>query len=131
VAQVVLLDLSPFFEKDSDGTIRKHIFAGANRVCTKGLSPAGGLSLSYYHPDHLGSSNVITDQNGLQVQYCEYTPYGSLARNELANPQTGTPVNHYFTGKELDKTGLYFYGARYYDPELGRFISADTIVQKR
>jgi RHS repeat-associated protein len=73
----------------------------------------------------LGSSNVITDSSGNQVQYCEYTPYGTLARNE------GTDVaRHKFTGKELDSTtGLYFYGARYYDPQLGRFISADTIVQ--
>ncbi len=39
-------------------------------------------------------------------------------------------VKHKFTGQELDdETGLYYYGARYYDPQLGRFISADTIVQ--
>jgi RHS repeat-associated protein len=34
-----------------------------------------------------------------------------------------------FTGQKLDSTGLYFYNARYYDPAIGRFISADTIVQ--
>jgi len=33
-----------------------------------------------------------------------------------------------FTGQRLDNTGLYYYGARYYDPTIGRFISADTIV---
>ena len=72
----------------------------------------------------------ITDATGNQIAHYEYTPYGSLAVNELANGQTSQPVNHYFTGKELDSTGLYFYGARYYDPEIGRFISADTIVQE-
>ena len=117
--------IGSLFEKDSDGTIRKHIFAGSNRVATQ------GLSLSFYHSDHLGSSNVITDSSGAQVQYCEYTPYGSLSRG--LSPQGTVPENaptHYlFTGKELDSTGLYFYGARYYDPEIGRFISADTIVQ--
>jgi len=72
----------------------------------------------------LSSSNVITDSSGQLLQYCEYTPYGTLSRNE------GTDVaTHKFTGKELDRTGLYFYGARYYDPEIGRFITADTIVQ--
>lgn len=122
--------IGSLYEKDSDGGIRKHIFAGANRVCT--LTKVDGFMTPfpyYYHPDHLGSSNVITDSSGNQVQYSEYTPYGSLAKNELANPQAGSPVNHYFTGKELDSTGLYFYGARYYDPEIGRFITSDTIVQ--
>ncbi len=33
-----------------------------------------------------------------------------------------------FTGQRLDETGLYYYGARYYDATIGRFISADTLV---
>jgi RHS repeat-associated protein len=120
--------IGSLFEKDDNGIIRKHIFAGANRIATISLSSGGegqgeGV-ISYYHSDHLGSSNVITDSSGNLTQYCEYTPYGTLARNE------GTDVaRHKFTGKELDNTGLYFYGARYYDPEIGRFITGDTIVQ--
>lgn len=38
------------------------------------------------------------------------------------------PVDEQFTGQRLDSTGLYFYNARYYDPSIGRFISADTLV---
>ncbi|MFH1202246.1 MAG: RHS repeat-associated core domain-containing protein [Candidatus Omnitrophota bacterium] len=55
----------------------------------------------------------------------EFTPYGSVSK------QTGTfDPKHKFTGKELDaSTGLYFYGARYYDPTIGRFITPDSIVQ--
>jgi RHS repeat-associated protein len=39
------------------------------------------------------------------------------------------PTDKKFTGQRLDNTGLYYYGARYYDPALGRFISPDTVVQ--
>jgi len=80
---------------------------------------------AYYHSDHLGSSNVITDQDGQKIAYYEYTPYGSLARNEGTDP-----IKHKFTGKELDSTGLYFFSARYYDPEIGRFITPDIFVQE-
>ena len=39
------------------------------------------------------------------------------------------PTDKLFTGQRLDDTGMYYYGARYYDPTIGRFISPDTIVQ--
>ncbi|GEM_PF-4992714 len=116
--------LGSLFEKDSDGTIRKHIFAGANRIATVLLRGSEAAETIYYHSDHLGSSSVITDAAGNQASHYEYTPYGSVAQTE------GIDSTQYkFTGKELDNTGLYFYGARYYDPVIGRFITADTIVQ--
>jgi len=103
----------------TDGEAKKHIFAGANRVCSVETN-----GTYYFHSDHLGSSNVITDENGEQVSLTEYTPYGGTHAQEGTYDQ-----NYKFTGKELDpSTGLYYYGARYYDPELGRFTQADTIV---
>ncbi|MCP4651936.1 MAG: hypothetical protein GY858_00930 [Candidatus Omnitrophica bacterium] len=105
-------------DSQSNTTIKKHIFAGSNKVCT--VEPS---ETYYYHSDHLGSSNVITDSNGDEVATYEYKPYGQ------SSAQTGTDVTNYnFTGKELDETGLYYYSARYYDAQLGRFITADTIV---
>jgi len=104
----------------------KHIFAGANRVATVSLrgSPEGATeAISYFHSDHLGSSNIITNEQGAQVSLTEYTPYGTIAKEQGS---FSTPYK--FTGKELDNTGLYFYAWRYYDPELGRFIQADTII---
>jgi uncharacterized protein RhaS with RHS repeats len=74
-----------------------------------GHTGSGG-GIHYFHSDHLGSSNVITDETGAQVSFTEYTPYGTFARNEQGlSPQGTVPVHHYFTGKELDSTGLYFY----------------------
>ena len=120
--------IGSLYEVDSDGTIRKHIFSGANRVCT--VTKDGGsqtTDVSYYHSDHLGSSSIISDASGAQVEHYEYTPYGTTAVSDVSRPSS--LIHHKFTGKELDSTGLYFYGARYYDPEIGRFITADTIVQ--
>jgi RHS repeat-associated protein len=115
--------IGSLYEVGSDGTTRNHIFAGSNRIATISSSQ-GDEAISYYHQDHLGSSSVITDQTGQLVQHLEYLPFGKT------QVSTGMDtVSHKFTGKELDvSTGLYYYGARYYDPEIGRFISADTIV---
>ena len=78
----------------------------------------------FYHNDHLGGVNVITDMNGVKVQLNEYDPWGKVSRTEgNVDPEKR------FTGQILDpESGLYYYGARYYDPELARFISPDPIV---
>jgi len=107
---------------DSQGAVvtKKHIFTGSDRSIT--VESTG--QTYYYHSDHLGSSNIITDETGTQVQHTEYQPYGKPTINE------GIYDSPYkFTGKELDTTGLYYYGARYYDPEIGRFITPDSYVQ--
>ena len=67
---------------------------------------------------------MLTDSSGVSEQDVAYYPYGDTRSN------TGpADVAYKYTGKEQDdSTGLYFYEARYYDPVLGRFISADTIV---
>ncbi len=80
----------------------------------------------YYHSDHLGSSNIITDRAGVRVQHYEYMAFGKERYKE--NTSAFSLSNRY-TDQVLDEeTGLYYYNARYYDPELGRFIQPDTIV---
>jgi RHS repeat-associated protein len=104
----------------------QHIFAGSQRIATTTTNLTNQTtSTNYYHGDHLGSSNVVTDETGQQVSLTEFTPLGSTFK------QTGSyDPKHKFTGKELDaSTNLYFYGARYYDHEIGRFITADPTIQ--
>jgi len=110
--------------------VKKHIYTGSDRSITVEHLRGGGDSpevrnVYYCHSDHLGSSNIITDGTGAQVQHVEYQPYGKVTQNE---GDYDSPYK--FTGKELDTTGLYYYGARYYDPEIGRFISADPTIQR-
>ena len=80
----------------------------------------------YYHPDHLGSTGFVTDQNGELYEHVEYFPFGETWVQEHSNTQR-TP--YLYTGKELDEeTGLYYYGARYYDPRTSVWASADPIL---
>ena len=82
----------------------------------------------YYHPDHLGSSSYITNLDGEVVQHVEYVPFGEVfveERNNIWN----TP--YLFNAKEFDEeTGLYYYGARYYDPRVSLWISTDRFEEK-
>lgn len=78
----------------------------------------------FYHPDHLGSSTVITDKDGNVVQHIEYMPYGEVFMEETGDTWN-TPYK--FNGKEFDEeTGLYYYGARYYEPKLNIWMSMDS-----
>ena len=76
-----------------------------------------------YHSDHLGSAAWITDGQGLPVQYIMYAPYGE----ELLNQHPwGYDERYKFTGKERDEeTGYDYFGARYYWPPLGHWLSVD------
>ena len=105
----------------SDPQCVKYIFAGSQRIAMKQVSSG---TVDYYHPDHLGSTSVMTTAAGVQEEGLTYYPYGAIRTD------TGTTNMPYkYTGQELDaSTGLYFYEARYYDAELGRFISADSLV---
>ncbi len=101
----------------------KYVFLGNTRIA----SLTNGNVL-YYHGDHLGSANVLTDASGVKKELTEYEPFGKISRsNKLGN--SDEIARYYFTGQKLDdETGLYFYNARYYDPSLGRFITADTLT---
>ena len=82
----------------------------------------------YYHTDHLGSSSYITNLDGEVVQHIEYVPFGEVfieERNNIWN----TP--YLFNAKEFDEeTGLYYYGARYYDPRFSLWLSTDRFSEK-
>ena len=84
----------------------------------------------YYHPDHLGSAQLITDYEGNEYQRIEYTPYGELwVEKKTANEKDMRYLPYKFTAKEQDEeTGLYYYGARYLDAKYSRWLSADPAV---
>ena len=80
----------------------------------------------YYHRDHLGSTQAVTDGAGDFTQFVEYTPWGEVFVELKGDSILTTP--YLFNGKELDEeTGLYYYGARYYDPKMSVWYSTDPM----
>ncbi len=102
-------------------TVKKYYYAGSVRVAER-----NGGTLYFLLSDHLGGTAVTTDANGNRVTELRYLPYGDTRYNP------GSQITTYrFTGQRWDSgTGLYFYNARWYDPLIGRFIQADTIVSQ-
>ncbi len=91
--------------------------------------------------DHLGSTNVIINAaSGLLLWRDRYLPFGDVrdTYRKDNNPSFSLQTAYRFTGQRLEQRlgtpesgldrGLYFYGSRWYDSSLGRFIQADTIV---
>jgi RHS repeat-associated protein len=83
--------------------------------------------LYYYHGDHLGSAQIVTDPEGKIYEQLEYTPYGELWVEHLKTTIDAMPFR--FTGKERDsETGLYYFGARYLNPQTSMWLSADPAM---
>ena len=82
----------------------------------------------FYHGDHLGSANWITDIKGTPIQYIHYAPYGELINNQHA---AGYDERYKFTGKERDvETGYDYFGARFYWATIGHWLSVDPMADK-
>ncbi len=105
----------------STTTHTKYYTFGGRRIAVR----VAGI-LSWLLSDHLGSTAVTADgATGGRTGELWYKPWGE----SRGTPYGVTPTTYRFTGQREDASiGLYFYHARYYDPAVGRFISADTIV---
>ncbi|WP_217333072.1 RHS repeat-associated core domain-containing protein [Rhodanobacter sp. C05] len=79
---------------------------------------------TYFLTDALGSTIGLTDPTGAIQQEYSYDPYGNATQT---NNSAGFTNPYQYTGREADGPGLYYYRARYYSPELGRFISEDPM----
>ena len=82
----------------------------------------------FYHGDHLGSANWITDGGGNPIQYIHYAPYGEQIANQTPY---GYDERFKFTGKERDaETGYDYFGARFYWSADGIFTTVDPLADK-
>jgi len=79
--------------------------------------------ITYYHLDALGSTVAATDENGALLWKEAYRPYGERIRKEDGNTN-----DIWYTGKpHEEEMGLSYFGARWYDPNIGRFMAIDPV----
>jgi RHS repeat-associated protein len=85
------------------------------------LKTATGSTSQYYLQDHLGSTVALTNSSGSVTESESYDSFGNRTNTTFSN-------RYQFTGREFDAaTGLQYSRARWYDPNIGRFISEDPI----
>ena len=111
-----------------DGRAVHYAYQGDTRVAQW---MTGLEDLVIYHPDHLGSANVLTDAQGHLTEEYAYYPYGH-PRVHIPSHTDGPRAAHYqFIQKERNaESGLQYFEARYYAGHLGRFISVDPLLSE-
>ena len=87
----------------------------------------------YFHTDHLGSIDTVSDSAGVSLERMSFDPFGKRRETtwqDAALPIAGVETKRGFTDHEhLDEVGLIHMNGQVYDPVLGRFLSADPFVQ--
>ncbi|WP_249746258.1 RHS repeat domain-containing protein [Pseudomonas entomophila] len=81
--------------------------------------------LRFSYDDLLGSGTLELDGQGEVISQEEYFPFGGTAVFSARSEAQGSYKVLRYSGKERDATGLYYYGYRYYQPWVGRWLSAD------
>ncbi|WP_254053175.1 RHS repeat domain-containing protein [Shewanella sp. WE21] len=85
----------------------------------------GNDQVRYSYDNLIGSCGLEVDGNGSVISMEEYYPYGGTAVWTARSEVEAAYKTVRYSGKERDATGLYYYGYRYYQPWIGRWLSAD------
>jgi len=113
--------LGGLWEETSSGAVKAYYsFNGQTIAVRDSTDPTDPVS--YLHGDHLGSVSVASGAGASTKGSQRFDPWGKAITGGI------TQTRKNYTGQYLDTTGLLYYHARYYDPTLARFLSADSVV---
>jgi RHS repeat-associated protein len=101
---------------------KSYYYAARQRVALR----KGDGTLYFLLTDHLGSTAITATSGGGFSAELRYYPWGGTRYSSGT-----TPTSYRYTGQREAEVGLYYYGARYFDPQLGRFISPDSIIPQQ
>jgi len=109
-------------------TTTKHILGPKGETIATIEGNGSATSTYFNHADHLGGTNVVTDENGDLAQTLDYYPFGA----QRINTKAGNFDEQYkFTGHEQDEdTDLTYAKQRYYGQDYGRFLSVDPVAER-
>jgi RHS repeat-associated protein len=129
VTQYLLDGDEEIAELDASGVVLRRYVTGP--AIDDRIVRAEGSSISsppkyYYHVNHQGSVVDVTDATGAISQQLAYDEYGNLTSQQPPAATSGEPFR--YAGRRFDpETNLYYYRARFYSPDLGRFLQADPV----
>ncbi len=116
------------------GIVTKYYFAGSTHIALRKYVIPQNMTVEYFLSDHLGSTSLTVDSAGNKISELRYKPWGET-RYTWTDPFLDTTpayamTRYQYTGQfsYAAEFGLYFYNARWYDSQLGRFAQADTII---
>jgi RHS repeat-associated protein len=122
--KVGLLSQAVIAQPPPNQTWRSYYFVGNKRVAMRVQEGSWCDEVYYLLSDHLGSTSLTIGSTGERVSELRFTPWGST---RYASGSQAT--DYQFTGqRNEEELGLYFFQSRFYDQELGRFISPDTLI---
>src|SRR5262249_54008581 len=110
-------------------TSTEYMFNGDTLVATvdqafKNGSATGTAQTRYIHPDHLGSTNVVTNASGTVVQTLDYYPYGAA---RVSSSVGSADSARKYVNRFADQSSLDYLTNRYYDPSRGQFLTQDPV----
>ncbi len=111
-------------EYDGSGNLTANYVYGIDGIVAKVIPSVG---TKYFYKDHLGSTRQVNTEQGNTAQQIRYYPYGGISQ------MSGSETDYLFTGKENDghaEGDLTYFGARYYDPIIGRWLIPDPLAGK-
>jgi len=127
----------------TDSTVTKYYYAGGSRIAMRKYTIPQNMEVEYFLGDHLGSTSITTDSGGDKVSEMRYTAWGEVRYSWTDQDLSTTPAyeltKYTFTGQYsymddpsttsvTEGFGLIYYNTRWYDPALGRFAQADSLI---